>query len=91
MVENGEFVPRFRAPASTVPLTAQHVDACCGRISVLEGARMVAKRSKTPAEMQAAKFRDLARELGADEDEAAFKEKLVKVAKAPRSRKQKSD
>jgi len=52
---------------------------------------MVAKRSKTPAEMQAAKFRDLARELGADEDEAAFKEKLVKVAKAPRSRKQKSD
>ena len=30
------------------------------------------------------KFRDLAREIGADEDEAAFKEKLVKVAKAPR-------
>lgn len=29
------------------------------------------------------KFRDLARELEADEDEAAFKEKLRQVAKTP--------
>jgi hypothetical protein len=33
---------------------------------------------------QPEKFRELARELGADESEAAFKAKLVKVAKAPR-------
>ncbi len=33
---------------------------------------------------QVDKFRELARELGADEDEAAFKAKLVKIAKAPR-------
>ena len=33
---------------------------------------------------QADKFRQLARELGADEDPEAFKAKLVKVAKAPR-------
>ncbi len=30
------------------------------------------------------KFRDLARELGCDEDEAAFEEKVRKVAKVPR-------
>jgi len=29
------------------------------------------------------KFRDLARELECDDDEAAFKAKLVKIAKAP--------
>jgi hypothetical protein len=33
---------------------------------------------------QAQKFRDLARELECDTDEASFKAKLVKVAKAPR-------
>ena len=33
---------------------------------------------------QVDKFRELARELGADEDEAAFKAKLVKIAKVPR-------
>jgi hypothetical protein len=33
---------------------------------------------------QAEKFRDLARELECDTDEAAFRAKLVKVAKAPR-------
>lgn len=31
------------------------------------------------------KFRDLARELEADEDEAAFEAKLKKVARAPRT------
>jgi hypothetical protein len=31
------------------------------------------------------KFRQLARELGADEDEDAFKAKLRKIAKTPRS------
>jgi hypothetical protein len=30
------------------------------------------------------KFRELAREIGADEDEEAFKAKLRKVAEAPR-------
>jgi len=30
------------------------------------------------------KFRDLARELECDEDEAAFKAKLVKIAKHPK-------
>ena len=34
---------------------------------------------------QVVKFRELAREIGADTDEATFKAKLVKVAKAPRS------
>jgi hypothetical protein len=33
------------------------------------------------------KFRDLARELEADENEAAFKAKLRKVAKAPKASK----
>jgi hypothetical protein len=32
-----------------------------------------------------AAFRDLARQLECDEDEAAFKAKVVKVARAPRS------
>ena len=32
---------------------------------------------------QADKFRDLARDLGCDEDEAAFKAKLRKIAKTP--------
>lgn len=32
---------------------------------------------------QADKFRDLARELGCDEDEARFEETVRKVAKAP--------
>jgi hypothetical protein len=33
---------------------------------------------------QPEKFGDLARQIGADEDEAAFKAKLVKIAKASR-------
>ena len=33
---------------------------------------------------QAAKFRDMARELEADEDEAAFEEKVRKVVTAPK-------
>jgi hypothetical protein len=37
------------------------------------------------------KFRDLAREIGADDDEAAFKAKLRKVATAPRPAKSKAD
>jgi hypothetical protein len=32
---------------------------------------------------QVDKFRDLARQIGADEDEAAFKAKLRKIAKTP--------
>ena len=36
--------------------------------------------SKTHSQVD--KFRQLAREIGADEDEAAFKAKLVKVARA---------
>ena len=35
------------------------------------------------AKPQAEKFRDLARELECDEDEAAFEEKVRKVATAP--------
>ena len=38
---------------------------------------------------QVDKFRELARELECDEDEAAFKAKLVKIAKAPRAPKPK--
>ena len=41
------------------------------------------KRAK-PEPTQVEKFRQLAREIGADTDEAAFKAKLVKIAKAPR-------
>jgi hypothetical protein len=36
-----------------------------------------------PPKSQADKFRDLARELECDEDEAAFDERLKKIAKAP--------
>jgi hypothetical protein len=39
---------------------------------------------------QVDKFRELARELGADEDPEAFKAKLVKIAKAPREAKPKT-
>lgn len=48
---------------------------------------------KTPApdaRNQADKFRDLARELGCDEDEAAFKAKLRQIAKAPPSHRAKT-
>ena len=38
---------------------------------------------------QADKFRDLARELECDEDEAAFDERLRKLAKAPKAEKPK--
>lgn len=37
--------------------------------------------SKQPEKPQADKFQDLARELECDEDEAAFKEKVRKVAR----------
>jgi hypothetical protein len=37
------------------------------------------------------KFRDLARELEADEDEAAFEERVRKVAKAPKREKTDED
>ena len=37
------------------------------------------------------KFRDLARQIGADEDEEAFKAKLRKVATAPRGTPSKKD
>lgn len=39
---------------------------------------------------QADKFRDLARELDADEDEAAFEEQVREVAKVPRPQKRKA-
>ena len=43
------------------------------------------ERSKPAApKLQVQKFRELARQIGADDDEEAFKAKLVKVAKAPR-------
>jgi hypothetical protein len=42
------------------------------------------KESAPKGAAQIDKFRQLARELGADTDEAAFKAKLVKIAKASR-------
>jgi len=39
-----------------------------------------------PDRPQTDKFRDLARELGCDESEEAFEEKLRRVVKAPPSR-----
>lgn len=42
---------------------------------------MKAEKATKP---QADKFRDMARELEADEDEAAFEEKVRRVATAPR-------
>lgn len=39
---------------------------------------------------QVDKFRELARDIGADESEAAFKAKLVKIAKAPKAQKPRS-
>jgi hypothetical protein len=42
------------------------------------------QRSKKPlAETQVNKFREQAKALGCDEDEAAFEERLRKIAKAP--------
>ena len=44
-----------------------------------------AKHESAPLQApQVEKFRQLAREIGADEDPDAFKAKLVKIAKAPR-------
>ena len=37
------------------------------------------------------KFRDLARELETDDDEAAFDERLKKLAKAPRAPREKKE
>ncbi len=39
--------------------------------------------SKTQKKVQAEKFRQVARELGCDEDEAAFDDKLRRIAKSP--------
>ena len=44
---------------------------------------MPAKTTKTRSETQAKRFFDKARELGCDEDEAAFEDRLRKIAKAP--------
>ncbi len=41
-------------------------------------------RTDAKAAPQVDKFRKLARELDCDTDEAAFKAKLVKIARAPR-------
>jgi hypothetical protein len=43
---------------------------------------MNAKPKPSPDKNQSAKFRDAARELGCDEDEAAFEKRLRKIAKA---------
>lgn len=40
-----------------------------------------------PEKPQPEKFRDLARELECDEDEAAFEDKVRKIAKAPKQEK----
>lgn len=40
--------------------------------------------ASAPGEAQIDKFRQLARELGANEDPEAFKAKLVKIARASR-------
>ena len=45
---------------------------------------------KEAAKSQADKFKDLAREVGADEDEAAFKRKLARLAKAKQPEKEKA-
>jgi len=45
----------------------------------------MATPTRSDKSSQAGKFRALARELECDTDEAAFKAKLVKVAKAPRT------
>jgi hypothetical protein len=51
---------------------------------------MTAKRKSKPKrstpEQQAEKFRAMARELGCDEDEEAFKAKVRKVATAPKTK-----
>jgi hypothetical protein len=41
--------------------------------------------AKPPEPSQIEKFRELARQLECDDDEDAFKAKLVKLAKAPRT------
>jgi hypothetical protein len=41
-------------------------------------------KAEAESQSQVAKFRQLSREIGADTNEAAFKAKLVKIAKAPR-------
>ena len=43
-----------------------------------------------PSETQIDKFKAAARELGADDDEQQFNEKLRRVARAPKGEKQKS-
>jgi|GEM_PF-1027980 len=46
--------------------------------------RNASKTNLSDGKSQADKFRDLARALDCDEDEAAFKAKLRKIAAAPR-------
>lgn len=54
-------------------------------------AAMKYSSQKTTAEQQVKKFRDAARELGCDEDEAAFEDKLRRIGHAPTSKKQETD
>lgn len=49
--------------------------------------RKANRDSQTHIVQQVEKFQELARELECDEDEAAFKAKLRKVASAPRAEK----
>jgi hypothetical protein len=44
---------------------------------------MMEKKNQPPSTSQLNKFQDLARDLGCDEDEDAFKAKLRKIAKSP--------
>jgi hypothetical protein len=44
---------------------------------------MKPKTKPLPSENQLAKFKKAAREIGCDEDEAAFEERLRRIAKAP--------
>ena len=46
---------------------------------------MTQMKSTADEMSQADKFRDLARELEADEDEAAFEETVKKIVQAPKS------
>lgn len=46
---------------------------------------MAKKKHPQPEKSQVEKFRDLARELETDDDEARFNERLKKLAKAPKS------
>ena len=64
----------------------------CGRtwdngISLSDTAAVVARKAKADKKPQSQRFIETARELGCDEDEAAFDEKLRRIASAKPKRK----